>query len=179
MRKRLAVVGIGNVLEFDDGVGVYASVYLKKNFFFEPQIDIIEGGVEGIKLLDLFLEYEDLLILDSINLNDKSGSIYNIPSNELQTLGLNSGSAHEIGVIETLGAIELMGKKPPNAKIIAIVPEQIRFEYGLSEAVLSNFKKFIQALLDELTLHDIEYKKIASVEIEKIIEHFNDPSVRL
>jgi hydrogenase maturation protease len=179
MRKRLAVVGIGNVLQFDDGVGVYASVYLKENFFFEPQIDIIEGGVEGIKLLDLFLEYEELLILDSINLNDKSGSIYNIPSHELQTLGLNSGSAHEIGVIETLGAIELMGKKPPNAKIIAIVPNQVRFEYGLSEAVLSNFKKFIQAILDELTLHDICHKKIASVEIEKIIEHYSDPTVRL
>ncbi len=43
----MLIIGIGNILEKDDGVGVYASTYLKRNFEFSPEIEIINGGSRG------------------------------------------------------------------------------------------------------------------------------------
>ncbi len=47
------LLGIGNVLQKDDGIGIYAAEYLLHNYSFSPNLSIINGGVEGIKLLDL------------------------------------------------------------------------------------------------------------------------------
>jgi hydrogenase maturation protease len=93
----IVVLGVGNVLEEDDGIGIYAASYLDTNYVLSDHVQIIDGGVEGINLLNLFLENDHIIILDTINLNDTPGSIYNIPSYELSGYGLNSGGAQKLG----------------------------------------------------------------------------------
>ncbi len=73
-------MGIGNILEKDDGVGVYASTYLKRNFEFFSKVEIINGGVEGIHLLNRLEEHKEILLLDAIEIEDNPSSIYLIPS---------------------------------------------------------------------------------------------------
>ena len=97
--RDLAILGVGNILEKDDAVAVYATRYLELNYDFNPKVDIINGGVEGINLLNMFMEYRHIIILDAIEIDDEPGSIYHIPSDKLTGYGLNSGGAHEIGVL--------------------------------------------------------------------------------
>ena len=52
----IVVLGVGNVLEEDDGIGIYAAAYLRANYTLSPHVQVIDGGVEGINLLNLFLE---------------------------------------------------------------------------------------------------------------------------
>jgi len=108
----MVVLGIGNVLQKDDGLGIYAATYLQENYTFSPKVEIINGGVEGINLFTLFEQNRNILIFDSIELNDDPGAIYLIPSHELSRRGLNSGGAHEIGVLQILDMLELQGKTP-------------------------------------------------------------------
>ena len=49
----MTILGIGNVLQKDDGLGVYASTYLKENYSFSKDVSIINGGVEGINLFSI------------------------------------------------------------------------------------------------------------------------------
>ncbi|HHD83588.1 MAG TPA: hydrogenase expression/formation protein, partial [Campylobacteraceae bacterium] len=56
IERGFVLLGIGNVLQKDDGIGVYAAEYLLRNYTFSPEISIINGGVEGIKLLDIFID---------------------------------------------------------------------------------------------------------------------------
>jgi len=72
----VVILGIGNILQKDDGIGVYAAIYLSKNYNFSKDIKIINGGVEGINLYSIFEESNNILILDTIELNDTPGSIY-------------------------------------------------------------------------------------------------------
>ena len=113
----MIILGIGNVLQKDDGIGVYASTYLKENYTFSSKVEVINGGVEGINLFPIFEENDHILILDSIGLEDEPGSIYLIPSYELGGHGLNSGGAHEIGVMQCMDMLELQGKPVPKATI--------------------------------------------------------------
>jgi len=174
---RTVVLGVGNVLEEDDGIGIYACAYLNANYTFTPDIEIINGGVEGINLLNLFMEHERIVILDTINIEDVAGSIYNIPSYELSGYGLNSGGAHEVGVMQCLDMIELMGKPLPVSNVLGIVPKSITFRMGLSDELFERFNSYITAILNYLKTIEIDVSpKEIQKSLNEIIEEFKYPS---
>jgi hydrogenase maturation protease len=171
------VLGVGNVLEEDDGVGIYACAYLNANYTFTPDIEIINGGVEGINLLNLFMEHEHIIILDTINLDDEAGSIYNIPSYELSGYGLNSGGAHEVGVMQCLDMIELMGHPLPESNVIGIIPKSITFHMGLSDTLSGHFNSYINTVINYLKTMEIDATPNEThTSLLEIIEEFKYPS---
>jgi hydrogenase maturation protease len=172
----MVVLGIGNVLQKDDGIGVYAATYLSENYTFSPSIKIINGGVEGINLLDIFVENDEIIILDTISIDDKPATIYNIPSHELGGYGLNSGSAHEIGVLQCLDMLDLQDKPRPKADVIAIIPSDITFEFNLSDTLKKSFDDYIKVILSDLNKRGIEFKEKSNITLEQIINSFKDPS---
>lgn len=173
----IVVLGVGNVLEEDDGIGIYACAYLNANYTFSPEIQIINGGVEGINLLNLFLENDRIVILDTINLDDDAGSIYNIPSYELSGYGLNSGGAHEVGVMQCLDMIELMGHPLPESNVIGIIPQSITFHMGLSETLHEHFNAYINTVINYLKTINISSKQNEfQKSLYDIIEEFKYPS---
>jgi hydrogenase maturation protease len=168
----IVVLGIGNVLQKDDGFGVYASTYLKENYTFSKEVNIINGGVEGINLFSIFEENSEILILDTIELQDEPSSIYKIPSTELSGHGLNSGGAHEIGVIQCLDMLELQGKTLPKATVLGIVPKYITFDIGLSDILKDAFDGYISVILNFLKGEGIEsFEKKSLVSLEMIIRN--------
>ncbi len=152
----MVILGIGNVLQKDDGLGVYASTYLKENYTFSEEVEIINGGVEGINLFSVLEQNNSVLILDSIELEDAPGSIYLIPSSELSGQGLNSGGAHEIGVIQCLDMLELQGKALPKATVLGIVPQEVTFDMALSQTIADAFEGYINVALKFLRQEGIE-----------------------
>ncbi|MDD4884124.1 HyaD/HybD family hydrogenase maturation endopeptidase [Sulfuricurvum sp.] len=174
---RIVVLGVGNVLEEDDGVGIYAAAYLNANYDFSDTLQIINGGVEGINLLNLFLENDRVIILDTINLDDEPGSIYNIPSSELSGYGLNSGGAHEVGVMQCLDMIELMGYPLPESNVIGIIPARITFHMGLSPELSERFNIYIKTVINYLKTLDLEMvEKGKKRTLSEIIDTFKYPS---
>jgi len=176
--KKLAILGVGNILEKDDGVAIYTTKYLEENYTFEPNIEIINGGVEGINLLNLFMEYNHIIILDAIEIDDESGSIYHIPSKELTGYGLNSGGAHEIGVLQCFDILELMGKDIPKSSVLGIIPDEIDVEIALSDKLTQKFKIYVETLLTILEKENVKYKKINNISLSEIIERFRNPQSR-
>jgi len=173
----IVVLGVGNVLEEDDGIGIYACAYLNANYAFSPDIEVINGGVEGINLLNLFLENDRIIILDTINLDDEAGSIYNIPSYELSGYGLNSGGAHEVGVMQCLDMIELMGHPLPESNVIGIIPNSITFHMGLSDALEKRFSDYIKTVINYLETIEIDaIPKAPFTSLTEIIDGFKYPT---
>lgn len=175
-QTRFCILGVGNILEKDDGIAIYATAYLQQNYTFEPAIDIINGGVEGINLLNLFMEYDDILILDAIEIDDEPGSIYHIPSHELTGYGLNSGGAHEIGVLQCIDILELMGKPQPESTVLGIIPEIIDVNIGLSAKLADRFQPYVKSILNILDKKGIVVKnRSTSTSLKEIIEAFENP----
>ncbi len=175
-KQKVVLLGIGNVLQKDDGIGVYAAEYLLHNYTFAPEIAIVNGGVEGINLLDIFIENDEVVMLDTVILDDTPGSIYNIPTEKLGGYGLNSGSAHEIGVLQCLDMLDLQGKPRPRSNIVAIVPHEISFAFALSQTLMKRFNNYIDAILSDLKTKGFEATKTDDIPLQKIIDKFKDPS---
>jgi hydrogenase maturation protease len=175
--EKIAIIGIGNILQKDDGFGIYAATYLSKNYTFSQNIEIINGGVEGINLLNIFIENNHIIILDTIELEDKSASIYILPATELSGHGLNSGGAHEIGVLQCLDMLELQGKPLPKSTIIGIVPQEVTFDISLSQTLKNAFDGYINVTLKYLEKNGITHKKNKStLTLDEIINLAKDPS---
>ena len=173
----MIILGIGNILQKDDGFGVYAASYLSQNFTFDPTVNIVNGGVQGINLFNYFLEGDPILILDTIELDDAPAAIYAIPAQELSGYGLNSGGAHEIGVIQALDMLELQGYETPETMLIGIVPHHVTFEIALSKMIEDAFEGYISVVLQYLKKKGIEASPTSSkVSLQEIINRANDPS---
>jgi len=175
MNKKIIILGVGNILEKDDGIGVYATEYLRLNYTFTPSIEVVNGGVEGIHLFNHFLENDIILILDTIDLDDIAGSIYAIDSNELTGYGLNVGGAHEIGVLQCLDMLEMQGY--PNdfveSIVIGIVPKSIDFEINLSDELKKVFFQYVNVIIYQLKKFGIKSaENNKNIPLEKIIKDF-------
>jgi hydrogenase maturation protease len=173
----MVIIGIGNVLQKDDGLGVYAASYMYENYTFLPKIEIINGGVEGIYLFNVLEENDHVIVLDCLQMDDKPASIYAIPAKEISGYGLNNGGAHEIGILQCMDMMELQGKEIPEAIVIGIVPKEVTFAFGLSDALIKTFEGYISVVLQYLTKQGINHtKKEHNTSLTKIMGRAKDPS---
>ena len=173
----MIIIGIGNVLQKDDGLGVYAASYLNKNYTFSEEIKIINGGVEGIHLLNVLEENDHVVVLDCLQLNDVPASIYAIPAREISGYGLNNGGAHEIGILQCMDMMELQGKDVPEAIVIGIVPGEVTFSFGLSDTLIDAFEAYISVVLQYLTKQGIIHtQKEHHTTLIEIMDRAKDPS---
>jgi hydrogenase maturation protease len=173
----MVIIGIGNILQKDDGLGVYATSYLYENYTFSPEVEIVNGGVEGIHLFNVLEENNHVVVLDCLQLNDTPASIYAIPAQEISGYGLNNGGAHEIGILQCMDMMELQGKEIPKAIVIGIIPAEVTFAFGLSKEIIEAFDGYISVVLQYLSKHGISYtKKEPYISLTKIIGKAKDPS---
>ena len=154
-----AIIGVGNIIFQDEGVGVYASKYLEKNYTFEDDVVIVDGGTLGFDLLGYLQDYERVIILDTVSLEDEAGSIYNIPAKELLNMGAYKQTAHEVEVLQMLEICSLHDKVA-DVNIIGIIPYDIKtVNISLSTEIKNKFEEFIDVIIDQLDKYEIKYKK--------------------
>ncbi len=173
---KTAILGVGNIIFRDEGIGVYASKFLEKNYTFLDDVIVVDGGVLGFGLMNYYQEYDRVLILDTMTIDDAIGSIYNLPAEELLGLGSYKQSAHEVEIVEMLEICSFL-EKMAEVNIIGIVPKDIlSVEIGLSDEVKVRFDDFISTTLEELKRSGIEYvQNKKQISLEDVIESYLNP----
>lgn len=170
MKKKNIVIGVGNMLFKDEGVGIYASEYLSQNYEFEGDIDVIDGGTLGFKLMSYFQEYENVIILDTVSIEDNPGEIFRLPSDVLLGLGNYRKTAHEVEIVEMLEICSVLDEHA-NVTILGIVPEDIiSVGIGLTNTIENRFEEFILNAIKEVESLGIKTKKVDNVAIPDIVK---------
>jgi len=170
MSKKNIVIGVGNMLFKDEGVGIYASEYLKQNYEFEGDIEIIDGGTLGFKLMTYFQEYENVIILDTVSVEDKAGEIYRLPSEVLLGMGNYRKTAHEVEIVEMLEIVSVLDSHA-TVTILGIIPEDIiSVGIGLTEIMENRFEEFILHAIKEIESLDIKTKRVDNILISDIVK---------
>ena len=171
MKKRNIVIGVGNMLFKDEGIGIYASEYIKQNYKFDDEeLEIIDGGTLGFKLMTYFQEYDNVIILDTVSIEDKAGEIYRLPSDVLLGLGDYRKTAHEVEIVEMLEIVSVLDSHA-NVTIIGIIPEDIiSVEIGLTQSMENRFEEFILNSIKEIESLGIKATKINNILIPDIVK---------
>ena len=171
MKKRNIVIGVGNMLFKDEGIGIYASEYINQNYKFDDEeLEIIDGGTLGFKLMTYFQEYDNVIILDTVSIEDKAGEIYRLPSDVLLGLGNYRKTAHEVEIVEMLEIVSVLDSHA-NVTIIGIIPEDIiSVGIGLTKTMENRFEEFILNGLKEIESLGIKATKINNILIPDIVK---------
>lgn len=175
--SRVIIIGVGNILFADEGIGVYAAKYLEENFEFTPAVEIIDGGVLGFQLIHYYQSYERVIILDTVSIDDQPGSVYHLPSDELMGLGSYRQSAHEVEVVEMLEICSLE-ENMAEVSVVGMVPSDIKsVAIDLTASLKSQFASYIQTVIEVLYDDGIEATpKPAERTLEQIIAAYANPT---
>lgn len=147
-KKNVLILGIGNMLHKDDGLGVFIVNEIINSVKDLPEyVEVADGGVLGYDLLPLMSRREKIVIVDALKVGDEPGSIYKFPARHL-TDSNNKFSLHEMGVKKIIDMLTLTGETP-EIEIIGIVPEDINtLEIGISDSVKKSVPKAVELILE-------------------------------
>ncbi|PKL15827.1 MAG: hydrogenase maturation protease [Spirochaetae bacterium HGW-Spirochaetae-5] len=147
-KKKILILGIGNILHKDDGLGVFIVNEIDASVQNLPEyVEVADGGTLGYDLLPLMSGREKIVIVDALKVEDVPGSIYRFPAKHLADNN-NKFSLHDMGVKKIINMLTLTGEEP-EIEIIGIVPEDINtMEIGVSESVKKSIPKAVEYILD-------------------------------
>ena len=159
MRNRIALIGLGNILLRDEGVGVHAVEALKKNYDFPEEVRLIDGGTLGLDLLPLIEGAEKILFVDAMDLKKDPGAIAVIEDQEIPSLLEPKLSLHHVGLSDLLFASRFMGNLPAKIVLVGMQPETMEVGLDLSPAVLQRFEELLRTVLEKLREWGLEVKE--------------------
>lgn len=148
--KKALVLGIGNVLMRDDGVGVRSVEAFERLYSTGGEIECLDGGTAGSKLIDILSGFTHAVIVDAIKDGNKPGSIRHLKSDDILKGDATLTTAHGVGVRELL-ALSAFEGRPPETSVIGVVPEKVCPGLALTEKIKRLLPEVAGAIASELT----------------------------
>ena len=149
VRPAHLVLGLGNELFTDEGVGVVAARALAERGL--PDVEVLDGGTLGIALLPAVEGRRSLLVLDAVVDPDRRpGELVVLDASEIDRARGVLFSAHQVGITEVLGAAALAGRAPERIAAVGMVPASLETGYGLSATTATGLDAMVDLALDIL-----------------------------
>lgn len=144
--KEVLVLGIGNILHMDEGVGVHVVNHITESGKdFPENVEIADGGTFGFDLLPLMSGRRKIVIVDALKTDDRPGSIYRFSAEHLVSRNYIY-SLHDLGVKKLVDMLKLMGENP-EVEIIGIVPEDYTsFAIGMTDSVRESIPRAVEEI---------------------------------
>lgn len=148
-RAPVLILGIGNILLQDEGIGVRIIEALRQQTL-PPHIELVDGGTAGADLLDILADRQTVLIVDAAQSSEPPGTLLKFSPQDLLPQEQGALSLHELAIPQTLEMARLLGVAPQNVMIFGIVPETIAPGTEPSPTLRQKMPFYVRIILDEL-----------------------------
>jgi hydrogenase maturation protease len=147
--KKIVILGVGNVLLSDEGVGVHVANELIK-MELPDNVSVVEGGTDGFRLLNVITEADRLIVVDAVKGGGEPGTIYRFDINDVRNSpsGFKT-SVHQIGILEVIDLSGLIGKTP-HTTVIGVEPKSLEMSLELSPEIKGKVPRVIELVLEDL-----------------------------
>ena len=141
---RVVVLGVGNELLTDEGLGVVAARALSECDL--PGVEVVEAGTPGLSMLAAIADREAVLILDAVASDTAGpGDVVVLRDQEVPRARSMFQTAHQVGVPDAIEAAELAGCRPSKLAVVGMVPACLDVGYGLSQTICARLGALVQA----------------------------------
>jgi hydrogenase maturation protease len=151
---RILVLGVGNLLLGDEGVGIHAVRRLGEQSL-PPHVDLLDGGTAGVDLLGFMSGYEKVVIIDAVDAGEEPGTIFRFTPQDVA-----SGSAglalslHQTEVLEVLKLGSYVGQDLPPVVVLGVQPAAMDWSTSLSPTVERQMESLLDAVRLEMSPDD-------------------------
>ncbi len=147
--ESLLVLGLGNVLCGDDGLGVAAIELLSRRFRIPERVRVLDGGTLGLSLLSHIRASEDVILVDAIAGAGPPGTFIRLVGDQVAPAVRTRLSCHQIGVADLLNALDILDAYPRRLILLGLVPRTLELGLGCSPEVESQLPELVEKIVDE------------------------------
>ena len=148
------VIGLGNVVLSDDGLGVHAVRRLRERYEIAPGVELIEGGTAGLLLLPYVTDARRAILVDAIDIGAPAGTLVRLAGEAWATAFAIRMTPHDVGLADLLGAAQLSGAWPEELVLCGAQPASTHVGTELTTAVAAALDPLICAIVAELAAWD-------------------------
>jgi len=146
----VVVLGLGNLLMQDEGVGIHALRYLQENYQFDPNVELVDGGTSGLDLLPFFRPEGRMIMLDAMEFDQPPGSIGRVENEDILARLNTKTSVHHLGLSDLLAMARLTEVTPKEIVLFGVQPESLELEVELTATVQEALPNLIQYVVEQL-----------------------------
>lgn len=158
-RMSLLVIGLGNVLMRDEGIGVRVAEELESRYQLPEGVEVIDGGTSGTELLEPMRGIDHLIVTDAINTGAPAGTLARIADEEVPAFFQTKISNHQLGLSDLLAVLRVTEEAPKSVTIIGLVPYVLENELGLSSEASERMEEMLAMLVEELENRGVELSR--------------------
>jgi hydrogenase maturation protease len=132
--KSVLILGIGNILLRDEGIGVRV-VEALRSADWPDDVEIIDGGTAGANLVELMADRQKMIVVDAMDAQVAPGTVLRLEGDELLPEPHAAVSLHQLALVDSLAIANLLGCAPREVIVVGVQPGQIRPGLELSPEV--------------------------------------------
>lgn len=165
--RKILILGVGNLLLSDEGVGVHIARTLME-MDFPSEVRVVEGGTDGFGLMPILLEADRVILVDAVKGGGPPGSVYRFEIEDCPPFpDIYKTSVHQISILEVINLSGLIGS-PPRAIIIGVEPKCLEMGMNLSPEIEAKIPRVIQLIREEVALSLGNRAEKRSVEVSSL-----------
>ena len=162
-KKKIGILGIGNLIVGDEGFGVHAVRYLEENYEFPDTVLIRDGGTAGIYMSPFLEECDPVLVIDVVDIDAEPGSMHYYSNDDVKAGKISTRmSPHQLGLLEILEICKLRDAAPETLEFYCVVPKELNTSTELSDVVAPRVKEICEIVLKRLSELGVEAKRRTS-----------------
>jgi hydrogenase maturation protease len=150
-----AVIGLGNVVLSDDGLGVHAVNRLRRRFDIGESVELVEGGTAGLLLLPYLADARRVIIVDAIDLGASPGTLVRLDGKDWASAFAVRMTPHDVGLVDLLGAAELSGAWPEQLVLHGAQPGSTAIGTELTEPLAAALDPLADAVAADLAAWEL------------------------
>ena len=144
------VIGLGNPIMADDGVGLAALARLGERWQVPPDVELVDGGTWGMNLLPVIEDAGRVVLLDAIDTGAAPGTPATLERVHLPRYLALKISPHQVDLADVLALAELRGTLPTHTVALGVQPERVEMGVGLSPVVAQALDGLVAAAIERL-----------------------------
>lgn len=148
--KRIAVVGLGNILMGDDGIGVRIIQELAVTRALPKNVSLVQAETAGISILPQLDGMEAIILVDAVEFEGDYGEVRTFLDREIEIGRATPVSMHEVGMKDLVSLMILQSQSVPQISLVGIKPKNIELVPELSPEVMSGIARAVKVVLDEV-----------------------------
>lgn len=159
---RIVVLGVGNILLSDEGIGVRAVEKLQRDFVLPAEVEVIDGGTTGMEMLEDLACADHIIMVDAVRSGQAPASIVRLAGEQVPVFFRTKLSPHQIGLSDVLATLELIGEQPGGVTVIGVEPVSLETAMALSPQVEALLPEVVSLVVAELRQLGVEAKCMAA-----------------
>jgi len=146
----ITILGLGNILMTDEGVGVHTVNEFEKRYEVPDYVEIVDGGAAGLDLIPFIEGREKVLMVDAVNFDREPGFIDTLENEAIPIRLTQKASMHHLGLMDVLCIVRMSGNIPKDMCIIGIQPKSLDLGIDMTKEIWDKEQELIDRIVAKL-----------------------------